>query len=50
MACAGTANPHAHDLFVSGARLAWHTDEPSVDGVPALFEQTIRIDPDYAVT
>ncbi len=43
-----TADPQAHDLYLRGARLSWHTDEASLDQALALFEQAIAIDPNYA--
>lgn len=43
-----TADPQAHDLYLQGARLSWHTDEASLEQALALFEQAIAIDPNYA--
>ena len=43
-----TADPQAHDLYLQGTRLSWHTDEASLDQALALFEQAIAIDPNYA--
>lgn len=45
---AGTASPQAHDLYLQGSRLSWHTDEASLEQALALFEQAIAIDPNYA--
>lgn len=44
----GTANAQAHDLYLQGTRLAWHTDEASLDQALALFNQAIAEDPNYA--
>ncbi|MGH8152695.1 MAG: tetratricopeptide repeat protein [Rhodanobacteraceae bacterium] len=44
----GTSSPEAHDLFLRGTRLAWHTDEASLDEALALFQQAIAVDPNYA--
>lgn len=44
----GTSNPQAHDLYLQGTRLSWHTDEASLDKALALFEQAIAMDPNYA--
>ncbi|TAN03464.1 MAG: tetratricopeptide repeat protein [Rhodanobacteraceae bacterium] len=44
----GTSNPQAHDLYMQGSRLAWHTDEASLDQALALFNQAIAVDPNYA--
>ncbi|HET9819201.1 MAG TPA: hypothetical protein VFP92_08560 [Rhodanobacteraceae bacterium] len=44
----GTANPQAHDLYLQGARLSWHTDEASLEQALALFNQAIAEDPNYA--
>jgi len=44
----GTANPQAHDLYLQGSRLSWHTDEASLEQALALFNQAIAIDPNYA--
>ena len=44
----GTSNPQAHDLYLRGSRLAWHTDEASLEQALALFNQAIAIDPNYA--
>lgn len=44
----GTASPQAHDLYLQGSRLSWHTDEASLDQALVLFNQAIAIDPNYA--
>jgi TolB-like protein/Tfp pilus assembly protein PilF len=44
----GTASPQAHDLYLQGSRLSWHTDEASLDEALVLFNQAIAIDPNYA--
>jgi TolB-like protein/Tfp pilus assembly protein PilF len=44
----GTASPQAHDLYLRGSRLSWHTEEASLDEALALFNQAIAIDPNYA--
>jgi len=44
----GTASPQAHDLYLQGSRLSWHTDEASLEQALALFNQAIAIDPNYA--
>jgi len=44
----GTASPQAHDLYLRGSRLSWHTDEASLERALALFNQAIAIDPNYA--
>jgi len=45
---AGTADPEAHDLYLQGARLSWHTDEAGLEQALVVFEQAIAIDPNYA--
>ncbi|MGH8184568.1 MAG: hypothetical protein ACREPH_13005 [Rhodanobacteraceae bacterium] len=44
----GTSNPQAHDLYMQGSRLAWHTDEASLEQALVLFNQAIAMDPNYA--
>lgn len=44
----GTASPQAHDLYLQGSRLSWHTDQASLEQALALFNQAIAIDPNYA--
>src|SRR6185437_13539299 len=44
----GTASPQAHDLYLRGSRLSWHTDEASLERALALFNQALAIDPNYA--
>jgi TolB-like protein/Tfp pilus assembly protein PilF len=44
----GTTSPQAHDLYLQGSRLSWHTDEASLERALALFNQAIAIDPNYA--
>ncbi|MGH8116247.1 MAG: hypothetical protein ACREPJ_02895, partial [Rhodanobacteraceae bacterium] len=44
----GTANPEAHDLYLRGIRLSWHTGEASLDEALVLFNQAIAEDPNYA--
>ncbi|WIG56256.1 MAG: Adenylate cyclase [Rhodanobacteraceae bacterium] len=44
----GTTSPQAHDLYLQGSRLSWHTDEASLDEALVLFNQAIAIDPNYA--
>ena len=44
----GTASPQAHDLYLQGSRLSWHTEEASLEQALALFNQAIAIDPNYA--
>lgn len=44
----GTASPQAHDLYLQGSRLSWHTDETSLEQALALFNQAIANDPNYA--
>ncbi|HXE66006.1 MAG TPA: hypothetical protein VN630_03105, partial [Rhodanobacteraceae bacterium] len=44
----GTASPQAHDLYLQGSRLSWHTDEASLEEALVLFNQAIAIDPNYA--
>ncbi|MGH8216372.1 MAG: hypothetical protein ACREPZ_11865 [Rhodanobacteraceae bacterium] len=45
---AGTADPQAHDLYLQGTRLSWHTDQLGLEQALALFEQAIAIDPNFA--
>lgn len=45
---AGTDNPRAHDLYLQGTRLSWHTDEASLEQALQLFTQAIAMDPNYA--
>lgn len=44
----GTASPQAHDLYLQGSRLSWHTDQASLEQALELFNQAIAIDPNYA--
>lgn len=44
----GTTNPQAHDLYLQGTRLSWHTDEASLEQALVLFNQAIADDPNYA--
>ncbi|MES2405637.1 MAG: hypothetical protein V4567_15060 [Pseudomonadota bacterium] len=44
----GTASPQAHDLYLQGSRLSWHTDDASLEQALVLFNQAIAIDPNYA--
>lgn len=44
----GTTNPQAHDLYLQGSRLSWHTDEASLERALVLFNQAIADDPNYA--
>jgi serine/threonine-protein kinase len=44
----GTDSAQAHDLYLQGSRLSWHTEEASLEQALALFNQAIAIDPNYA--
>lgn len=44
----GTANAQAHDLYLQGTRLSWHTDKASLEQALVLFNQAIADDPNYA--
>lgn len=43
----GTAVPQAHDLYLQGSRLSWHTDEASLEQALGLFNRAVAIDPNY---